>query len=128
MGRVWDALGRLLATFERILGAFWRFLDVQNRIFFKHGSKMSSKRPLGSILGRFWKVLGGFGEGLGRNWGGFWKDLGTFAQVVGRLWTYLETCGPAGAESLNRTPALIRSASQCAGPGLSSVVGWNCLS
>ena len=76
---------------------------------------MSSKRPLGSILGRFWKVLGGFWEGLGRNWGGFWKDLGTFAQVVGRLWTYLETCGPAGAESLNGTPALIREASQCAG-------------
>ena len=54
LGEVWDALGHLLATFGRILAIF---LGVQNHIFLKHWSKMSSKRPFGWILGCFWKVL-----------------------------------------------------------------------
>ena len=56
-------LGRSLASFGRGLGRSWassgrswpplgRFLDVQSRAFFKHGPKMGSKRPPGSILGR----------------------------------------------------------------------------
>ena len=54
---------------------------------------------------RFGKVLGGFGPILG--W--ILDELG--AESAGAL-TNLKT---AGAESLNRTPALLREASQCAG-------------
>ena len=55
-------------------GRFWpplgRFLDVPSRAFFKHGPKMGSKRPPGSMLGRskegFGRILEGFGKVFGR--------------------------------------------------------------
>ena len=67
LGGVWGDLGRLL-------GALGRFLAVVGAFkiepFFQHWSKMVSKRPFGSIWGRFGVdlgvVLGGFGEGLGK--------------------------------------------------------------
>ena len=65
LGGVWDALGRLLAALGRLLLIF---VDVLNDVFFKHGSKMDSKTPFGSILGGSWKDLG-------RIWGGFGKEF-----------------------------------------------------
>ena len=39
---------------------------------------------------RFWSVLGGFGESLGRVWGEFWEGLervwGGFGEGLGRVW------------------------------------------
>ena len=52
-----------------------RFLGVRNQAFLKHWSKISSKRPFGSILGGFGKDLGGFWEGLGRIFIDFWIDF-----------------------------------------------------
>ena len=80
--------------------------------FFKHGSKMNSKTPFGSILGKSWKDLGGNWE---RVWEEIWKDLDVFGQVVGTFWKHLKKCGPAAAKLINWTPALFRKASQCAG-------------
>ena len=59
IGRVWERSGMSLGL---SWAPFGRFLAVQNRIFFKHGSKMSSKKPFRSILGTFGK---GFGKDVG---------------------------------------------------------------
>ena len=67
LGRSWPSSGRSWP----LLG---RFLDVQNRAFFKHWPKLGSKRPSGSILGRFGEDLGGFCACLGTILGG----LGAF--------------------------------------------------
>ena len=56
LGRSWAPLGR--------------FLRVQNPVFFKHWSKIGSKRPFGLILGGFGEDLEGFREGLGRVFAG----------------------------------------------------------
>ena len=77
---------------------------------------MGSKKASGSILGRFC-------EGFGRISGGFGKVLEGFGPILGWIWDELggESGGAltnlkkAGAESLNRTPALLREASQCTG-------------
>ena len=90
LGGVWEALGHLLGALGRLLGASWALLGASWALlgaswqgFFtalvQNWSKMLSKRPFGSILGRFGMVLGGFGEGLGKDLGGFrriWRELG----------------------------------------------------
>ena len=38
------------------------------------------------IFNRFWSVLGGFGESLGRVWGEFWKGLGRVWGGLERVW------------------------------------------
>ena len=68
-------------------------------------------------------VLEGFWKGLGRVWGGFGRVLGGFGSILewildelgGESGGALTNLKKAGAESLNRTPALLREASQCAG-------------
>ena len=72
-GRPWWApfgrgLGRSGASFGCSWATFAHFFDVLNDVFFKHGSKMDSKTPFGSILGGSWKDLG-------RIWGGFGKEF-----------------------------------------------------
>ena len=77
---------------------------------------MGPKKTSGSILRRFC-------EGFGKISGGFGKVLGGFGPISGWIWDELggESGGAltnlrkAGAESLNRTPALLREASRCAG-------------
>ena len=71
-GGVWNGLGTLWAALGRLLLVFF---DVQNRAFFKRGSKMGSK----SLLARFW-------EGLGRIWGGFGEEFGRIWTFLCRLW------------------------------------------
>ena len=61
-------LGRSGPSFEHFWALFGNFLEVLSPPFFKHRSRMGSKRPFGSILGRFWRVLKGFGEDLGKVW------------------------------------------------------------
>ena len=59
------------------------FLDVHHRVFFTHWPKMGSKKPFGSIWGRFcidfrW-IFEGSGRVLGRFWiqtKKGWSDLG----------------------------------------------------
>ena len=64
------------AFFSRFCLNFWLILELQrplgslqNQVFFEHGSKMVSKRPSGSIWGRFWlrfgTVLGCSGSNFG---------------------------------------------------------------
>ena len=69
-------LGRSWASSGRSWPLLGRFVDVQNRAFFKHGPKMGSKRPPGSIWGASWK-------GLGRFWGGFGRVLRGFGPIFG---------------------------------------------
>ena len=79
LGRSWAPFGKGLGRSGPSFGYFWglldRFFGVLNQAFFKHKSKMGSKRPFGSILGGSWRdldeVWGGFGSGLGRNFKGF---------------------------------------------------------
>ena len=92
-----------------------RLLDVQNQAFFKHWPQMGSKRPSGSILGRFGEGFGRIWGRFGRVWGRIWKDSGPFEQVMGRFWKCFALFGPAVAKLINGTPALIREASQYAG-------------
>ena len=56
-GAIWEGFGQSGVSFGRSWALPGRFLGVQNRSFFQHGSKMGSKRAFGSILSRFWKGL-----------------------------------------------------------------------
>ena len=77
LGGSWAPFGKDLGRSGRSFGHFWalfgRSFGVLNQPFFKHRSKMGSKRLFGAILDRFWRVLGGFGVDFGRVWAGFWK-------------------------------------------------------
>ena len=83
MGGVWEGPE---VSFGDFGAPFGRFLAVPNYAFFKHGSKMGSKRPFGSILDRFGGVLGGL-----------WMDFERFWEGSGRIFCI-------------RTPALSREA------------------
>ena len=88
LGGSWASFGKGLGRSWASSGRSWpplgRFLDVQSRAFFKHGPKMGSKRPSGSILNRFWegfgRTLARFGTVLGRIWEDFWL----FEQIMAR--------------------------------------------
>ena len=107
-GRVWGRSGTSFGRPGVSFGRSWvppgRFLNVQNRTFCKNGSKMSSKGPFGSILGRF-------GEDLGRILGGF----GALSACRGQILDMFEKIWPCWGRVSTWTPALVRSASQCAG-------------
>ena len=98
-GRSWGLLGRVL--------------DVQIKALCEDWSKMGSKRPSGSILGGSWRGLGGFWDGFGRVLGGFLLIWGWILKKSGEESArQFKDLGRAGAESLIRTPALNREASQ----------------
>ena len=78
----WDGLGRLLATFGRflvVLGMFW--ISLLSSIGLRWGPE--------GLLDRFWKgsgkILGGFGEDLGRVWAGFGKIFFSFSANLGHV-------------------------------------------
>ena len=106
-GGSWAPFGRGLGRSGPPLGHFWalfgRYLGVLNQPFFKHRSKMESKRPFGSILEGFWedsgRLWGGFGEGLGRIWEDVSREI---------LINFVGSCDPRAAPPT-------RLASQCAG-------------
>ena len=52
----------------------------------KHGSKMDSKTPFGSILGRSWKDLGRIWGGFGKEFWRIWTFLLRFWSDSGRIW------------------------------------------
>ena len=86
LGGSWAPFGRGLggsgASFGRSWQSLIRFLGVPIQAFFKHGAKMGSKKPFGSILG-------GFREGLGRNSGGFrayWAGNGQILDMLSIIW------------------------------------------
>ena len=89
-GGSWALFGRGLGSSWASFGCFWpprgRFLNVQNRTSFKHLPKMGSRRASGWILARFAKVLGGFGEGLWRNFGRILDFLNTQWADFGNAW------------------------------------------
>ena len=75
LGGSWAQFGMGLGRSGPPFGRFWallgRFWGVLNEAFFKHGSKMSSRRRSGSILNGFSRVLGEFWEGFGTDLGDF---------------------------------------------------------
>ena len=83
LGSIWEGVGMVWAAFWQLFDCFCYAL---NPSFFKHRSRMRSKRPFGSILDRFWGVLGGL-----------WMDFGRFWEGSGKIF-YV------------RTPALSREA------------------
>ena len=77
---------------------------------------MGSKKASGSILDRFCEGFGALSGGFGAVLGGFGPILGWILdELGGESGGALTNLKKAGAESLNRTPALLREASQCAG-------------
>ena len=89
MVSIWEGVGTLWGVSWALLGTSGRFLGVKNRAFVKHWSKMGSKRPFGSILVDFGRVLGGFWEGLGKDldgYGGFWASYGQILEAFGEIW------------------------------------------
>ena len=62
LGRSWALLGR--------------FLGLQNQALLKESSQMGSKRPSGSIVGRFGKEFGRKFKGFGKVWKEFHKVFG----------------------------------------------------
>ena len=83
LASIWEGVGTVWAVFWTLLGCFFGILNPN---FCKHRSRMGSKRPFGSILDRFWWVLGGL-----------WMDFGRFWEGSGKIF-YV------------RTPALSREA------------------
>ena len=82
--RIWDALGRSLASSWRSWTALGCFLDVQNTIFFRLWPKMGFKRASESILGPFGKGLRRIFGAHGRVWGRFSFILAAFGKVCPR--------------------------------------------
>ena len=86
LGASWPPFGRGLGQSGASLGLscalLGRFLGVRNQASLMEWSKMGSKRPSGSILGRFWKDLGGFGEDLEE----FWENLGSILEEFWKNW------------------------------------------
>ena len=98
LGGSWALFGKGLGRFGPSFGHLWapfdRFFGVLNRAFFKHGSKMGSKRPSETIWGGFWKVLEGFWVDFGKDLGGFGQDL---EGVGGDFPAFLVAFGKVGA-------------------------------
>ena len=96
LGRSWAPFGWGLGRSGPSFGHFWtlfgNFLEVLNPFFFKHRSRMGSRRPFGWILDRFWKVWEGFWKGLGT----ILTDFSTFLQIWGRFGTFLKIFSLAG--------------------------------
>ena len=113
LGSIWEGVGTLWGVFWSLLGASWPFRGRSKSSFCKaliqNGLQEAFWIDFGSILrriwedfGRIWRVSGGFGPILG--W--ILDELG------GESGGALTNLKKAGAESLNRTPALLREASQ----------------
>ena len=88
-GGSWAPFGRGLGRSGPPLGHFWalfgRYLGVLNQPFFKHRSKMESKRPFGSILEGFWEDSGRLWEGFGKGLGRIWEDFFSFSANLGHV-------------------------------------------
>ena len=75
LGGFWDGLGPLLATLGRLLAVFWAFkIELCSRI----GPRWAPRR-----------LLGRFGEGLGRIWGAFGMVLGEIWKEICRILHFL---------------------------------------
>ena len=105
-GRVRDGLGPLLDALGWLLAGSWPFLG-------RSKSSFVSALALDGLQDAFWSD---FEIDFGRDSGGFGEDLGgsktKFLMTCGRFWNFLSCFVLAGEDSLNRTPALIREASQ----------------
>ena len=75
------SIGRCETTFARLFGVL-KF----NGAFLKHGSKMNSKTPFGSILGRSWEDLGWIWVGFGATFWRIWTFLRRLWAASGRIW------------------------------------------
>ena len=81
LGSIWEGFRTILGFFWALLAASCLFFGRSKSSFFqldKHGPKMGSKRPSGSILDRF-------GEGFGRILGGFSEILGLLREECANL-------------------------------------------
>ena len=76
-------LGRSGPTFGNFCDVFWSFWALLNKAFFKHGSKIRSRRAFGLILGGFSVVLARFS---GKVLGGFWDGLERIWEGLGKIW------------------------------------------
>ena len=73
MARVWGALGRLLATFGRIVLVFWAFKAIS----FKALVQDELQKAFWIDFGRIWD---GFGEDFERIWVGSWQYSASFLE------------------------------------------------
>ena len=120
MGLIWEGVGTVWGLFGPLLGDFCSYFGRSKYSFFQAWLQDGLQKAFWVEFGR---VLGGFGEDLGKVWAEIWEYLNVFWEVVGKVWKHLEKCSPAGAKLLNWTPALIREASQYAGVLPPSVIG-----
>ena len=112
MGVIWEKVGTVWGLFGPLLRDFCSYFGRSKYSIFQAWLQDGLQKAFWVEFGR---VLGGFGEDLGKVWAEIWEYLNVFWQVVGKFWKHLEKCSHAGAKLLNWTPALIREASQCAG-------------
>ena len=68
LGSILEGFGAIWAIFWPLLGAFWSLLECSKLSFFQAWAQDGVQKA-------FWidfvSILGGFGEGLGRDLGGF---------------------------------------------------------
>ena len=93
LGFIWEGFGTVWAVFWSLLGTLGPFFWCSKSICFKHRSKMGSKRPFGSILGRFLKALGRFWEDFRRVWRVFGWILEGYGKDFGNAWHDLALLG-----------------------------------
>ena len=101
-------LGRAGASLGRSWALLGRFLGLQNQALLKDSSQMGSKRPSGSILAPFGGDFGRVLEGFRPNFEWVWEKIEEESGRILKNW-------PCWGRFSNWTPALVRSASQCAG-------------
>ena len=79
MGSIWEGLGEVLGGIWRLLGPLGSFLELFfSCLYLGWSSKVvleASGLDFGSIFGCLERILGGFGEGFGRDVRGFWLIL-----------------------------------------------------
>ena len=114
MGSIWGGFGTAWGLFWALLGHFWSIFWRSKTSFFQTWVQDGLQEASGIHLG---VDLGGLRANLWTIWGGIWETFKPSGEIVGRFWTSLKVLGPAAAESINRTPALIREASQLCSSG-----------
>ena len=86
LGSFWEGSGKVWGVSWALLGASWPFFGRSKSNFFlalvQDRLQEAFCIDFGSILGRFWKVWGGFGECFGNVLGGLGEALALLGHIL----------------------------------------------